>query len=1178
MSLSAFAKEYAVSFLSLPDQCRGYSRVASRALVRIRKRSREGRVPPLVASNVERRANSSHEGEFGLRSYFRLYPFSSFRGCRVGNREALGSLLDGEGLALFCRLSSSGGVISVVRYISFPGNLEANAEGLFECIRRCSAAMLVPLDWGEGEWAFLSASGDRVFLNGDEELDSLERFESVLLGLTEKRGYVLASVPQGWLRDGAVVPVCNRQAIRLYLGGSSEGGLRLLDSCLISNYGARGDSFDPSLHLDSELELHEQVDIRSGLACANSRSFQGKFLRERGDAYLPGDFLPGFSSLSESVCKIMSKAGGDLRFVSVDVALPCTGVPEVLRISKNPSFPSDFSWSEEARAHLRSTLAFEQSDFSFSRDVVPDLPLVSCCRRTFVKGRRFIQRNIRRLRELFLRSQGFSSREANLWVARVSREIRRSPLSGRKKIRALAKKGFIPSHAAYLEKRSCVSRWRMSEKEYASLHPLNGKYGIWVNDRVSALRVFAPYKRFFENTYAQIFVRDDELLVIGSSLYPKDKSQDFIGLMKLLSEKRELEIVSSAWRRDLRVTLVLKAERVYLNGRPLSYDQLYGRLVRLAKRISLVVIEPVRGSDEFDGAFGGEKAVLDVLLRKEPKGRAIVCDARVCLSVDKEFSPTRADVLDMPLASPSDSAVASRSVSEYLDEPVLSRFERCTSSVDLENGSFEIPDKRSFSQHCDELPTQDPGRVAFVPNWDVLKQTLEELCNYAPHLNFIEFHVRPTQDAFKVVRIDSRPSYWLSNPYSRQTQEYLLGLCEEKRDACSSFAYRFSRFFDGVKRALRKRFTLALYPKGLVYYQGTKWLLDVARDSFAPNGISLKTKHWAHKNGFLSWRIPQYGITSENRNEFISDFEYRWLRHINGKYRYWLEDKVTIKYVLADYSDLLPEYYYFTKKVGGRNVVMRMMDCPAGFSEDLSGVLSLAREKGVLAMKPDEGSHGEGFCRLEYIDGAYYLNGVQSEESAVRALLEDARNQYVITEFIVQHPDMARLYPDSVNTLRLTVFKRDGLHAEVGNAYLRVGSSKTGGVDNIGAGGMMAEVDVSTGYFGNARIMRDGGVFSQAVHPDTGVLIEGVIPNWEFAKRKVIEMANELSQLEYFGFDVAITETGIKLPEVNRFPDFPRIDRLTPETMSYLLERLEWKKKIYGYNEELPKSLLGFLG
>lgn len=82
------------------------------------------------------------------------------------------------------------------------------------------------------------------------------------------------------------------------------------------------------------------------------------------------------------------------------------------------------------------------------------------------------------------------------------------------------------------------------------------------------------------------------------------------------------------------------------------------------------------------------------------------------------------------------------------------------------------------------------------------------------------------------------------------------------------------------------------------------------------------------------------------------------------------------------------------------------------------------------------------------------------------------------------------------------------------------------------------------------------------------------MPNWELAKQKVLEIAESIPQLEYLGFDLAMTEDGFKLPEINRFPDFPRIDRLTPEIIDYLLYKLEQKKRLFGYDVNPPRKLI----
>ena len=60
------------------------------------------------------------------------------------------------------------------------------------------------------------------------------------------------------------------------------------------------------------------------------------------------------------------------------------------------------------------------------------------------------------------------------------------------------------------------------------------------------------------------------------------------------------------------------------------------------------------------------------------------------------------------------------------------------------------------------------------------------------------------------------------------------------------------------------------------------------------------------------------------------------------------------------------------------------------------------------------------------------------------------------------------------------------------------------------------------------------------IHPDTGVPISGTIPYWEETICIVKEIASGMPQLQYFGFDVAITENGPKIIEVNVFPDYTK--------------------------------------
>src|SRR5699024_196046 len=76
---------------------------------------------------------------------------------------------------------------------------------------------------------------------------------------------------------------------------------------------------------------------------------------------------------------------------------------------------------------------------------------------------------------------------------------------------------------------------------------------------------------------------------------------------------------------------------------------------------------------------------------------------------------------------------------------------------------------------------------------------------------------------------------------------------------------------------------------------------------------SLKQKIWAYKRGFLSSRILDYGINNDNFQSYLSDIDYYKMFPMNGKYAYWINDKLTTKYILEEYGEYLPDYFYTIK-------------------------------------------------------------------------------------------------------------------------------------------------------------------------------------------------------------------------------------------------------------------------
>lgn len=826
-----------------------------------------------------------------------------------------------------------------------------------------------------------------------------------------------------------------------------------------------------------------------------------------------------------------------------------------------------------------------------------------------------LRRTSRRIKAFLLRSEGYSGRSARRWIKRIDSNIHTdNGFSRAEKKRAYAW-GFMPSDVAAFGITEQNRDSFISERDYLYLHPMNGKYDKWIRDRISVLNVFKGFKNRFETHHFHIVRRAGEPFVIALTDEARSVSSDIRGIRDFLRMQGTMMVTSAAWSKTCcwYINASHQNDEVFIDDTPVSLEEFSYWLDVLSRHYSLVVVDPHR--DYSWAEFFAPQSEISVRVRmlNRTGDSPVVAQTLLQVSIhsdDEEIEDWSEDessedaALDIQeeafaagLSFKEDQSEAVQSVEDghFVSESLCLSVEReklvrslarrkkrhvrrFYSSVD-EDGVFAgiLTNNAGSITYLDSLPGAESPCEGQIPYWTDISSTLSAMCRHIAQVEFLEFELHIDESGFVVVGLRSLPPFNKTIPFSEPLNEFFRARADAKRAAFNDLSVRRKRFFHNLSLKIRRVFASAVALRGLVPYQSTRWIRDVWCDLISQNGLTFKDKIWAYKHGFLSYRITQYGITPDNWRKFISDFEYRWLRHINTKYKYWLEDKITLKYIASDYGECFPAYYYYTSLKDGENRVIPMMDALEGYGASYSEILRLAKDMGTLALKPDEGSHGEGFYRLSWDGKGFLLNGKHASEQDVLKVLENPSNQYLVTEYIEMHPQLKAIYPEAVNTIRVTVFKRDGRTPKLGNAYMRIGSSKTGVVDNVAAGGIVAAVDIETGQYGNAQILdgvNQGNLIACPVHPDTGVRIEGILPNWEYAKKTILSIADAIPQLEYFGFDLAITPDGIKIPEINRFPDYPRIDKLTPQITEYLLYKLDCKKRMYGYDKRPCRELL----
>ena len=161
----------------------------------------------------------------------------------------------------------------------------------------------------------------------------------------------------------------------------------------------------------------------------------------------------------------------------------------------------------------------------------------------------------------------------------------------------------------------------------------------------------------------------------------------------------------------------------------------------------------------------------------------------------------------------------------------------------------------------------------------------------------------------------------------------------------------------------------------------------------------------------------------------------------------------------------------------------------------------------------------------------------------------------MIEEFVSQHPDMAKLNPDSVNTIRVfTVADKQG-NFKILSCGVRVGG-KDSDVDNYHAGGVGYTVDPNIGVI--CRPGHDISGKEYYYHPSTGIQMIGYqIPNWPV----VLDAVSALTRVEprgrLIGWDLAVVTDGVELIEANYLPDPGFMQRISekglkPDILDYM--------------------------
>ena len=177
---------------------------------------------------------------------------------------------------------------------------------------------------------------------------------------------------------------------------------------------------------------------------------------------------------------------------------------------------------------------------------------------------------------------------------------------------------------------------------------------------------------------------------------------------------------------------------------------------------------------------------------------------------------------------------------------------------------------------------------------------------------------------------------------------------------------------------------------------------------------------------------------------------------------------------------------------------------------------AFVKRHGRVMVKPACDGQGKGIF-------AYSYEG----DEAAKALHETlAGKDMIVEQMPAQHPQLDRLNPNCLNTVRFTTYTdRDEAHILM--ATLRSATDESA-VDNFHSGGIAMAVDLETGRISSDGI--DGELRRFSEHPLTLAPLRGFpLPNWEAALSVVRRASREMYNLprcRFLGWDIAFLRDG----------------------------------------------------
>lgn len=294
------------------------------------------------------------------------------------------------------------------------------------------------------------------------------------------------------------------------------------------------------------------------------------------------------------------------------------------------------------------------------------------------------------------------------------------------------------------------------------------------------------------------------------------------------------------------------------------------------------------------------------------------------------------------------------------------------------------------------------------------------------------------------------------------------------------------------------------------------------------------------RKGLIFNEYYQYQFEKQSRvfrNTFLGKNEQRfYLDYLNPKKYYTIaRNKYLTHLLLEEYG--IPKatlYCYYSPE--GRYC------CSKRTSNDLLTTIAILQGQNISScvIKATEDSHGKNVFavkKITYTKDDAILTLLDGTTTDLSSILGHAA--LVFEEVIIQTSQLSQFNSSSVNTIRFMTCLYPNGEARAIATFIKIGRDGAF-VDNAGSGGNVdAGINIVSGKLYNSIVFKGFRNIEEVdKHPDSQAQLNNTaIDNWEMICKKVCSFQQMMPLLKAIGWDIAITNDGPKVIEMNDFWD-----------------------------------------